>query len=110
MIDRRRFNLIRFRSRAAAGRPGAGAVAAERRAQQDARSWPAQVEAPVYRNVGLANPYSINNEDFRGSIINMFEPLFYYNSNKNEVIPWVATGLENTRRFLLASPSSCATA
>jgi peptide/nickel transport system substrate-binding protein len=58
-----------------------------------------QVEAPVYRNVGQANPYSINNEDFRISIINMFEPLFYYNSNKNEVIPWVATRLENTADF-----------
>ena len=30
-----------------------------------------QAEAPVYRNVGQANPYSINNEDMRGSIINM---------------------------------------
>jgi peptide/nickel transport system substrate-binding protein len=59
-----------------------------------------QAEAPVYRNVGQANPYSINNEDFRGSIINMFEPLFYYNSNKNEVIPWVAQSLENTPDFL----------
>jgi peptide/nickel transport system substrate-binding protein len=56
----------------------------------------AQIEAPVYRNVGLANPYSINNEDFRGSIINTFEALFYYNSNKNEVIPWLATALEHT--------------
>ncbi len=46
-----------------------------------------QVEAPVFRNVGLANPYSLNNEDYRVSIINMFEPLFYYNSNKNEVTP-----------------------
>ena len=53
-----------------------------------------QVEAPVYRNVGLANPYSINNEDYRVSIINMFEPLFYYNSNKNQVIPWLATGFD----------------
>lgn len=51
-----------------------------------------QVEAPVFRNVGLANPYSLNNEDYRVSIINMFEPLFYYNSNKNELIPWLATG------------------
>jgi len=49
-----------------------------------------QAEAPVYRNVGQANPYSINNEDMRGSIINMFEPLFYYNSNKDELIPWLA--------------------
>ena len=55
----------------------------------------AQTEAPVYRNVGLANPYSINNEDFRNSIINSFEPLFYYNSTKNEVIPWLASALEN---------------
>ncbi len=58
-----------------------------------------QVEAPVYRNVGLANPYSINNEDYRVSIINMFEPLFYYNSNKNEVIPWLATGFEYAADF-----------
>lgn len=48
-------------------------------------------EAPVYRNVGMANPYSINNQDYRGSIINMFEPLFYYNSNKDQLIPWLAT-------------------
>lgn len=54
----------------------------------------AQVEAPVYRNVGLANPYSINNQDFRCSIINMFEPLFYYNSNKDEIIPWLAKSLD----------------
>jgi peptide/nickel transport system substrate-binding protein len=59
----------------------------------------AQVEAPVYRNVGLANPYSINNQDFRGSILNMFEPLFYYNSNKNEVIPWLATALDYNEDF-----------
>jgi peptide/nickel transport system substrate-binding protein len=59
----------------------------------------AQTEAPVYRNVGLANPYSLNNEDFRGSIINSFEPLFYYNSNKNEVIPWLATALEHSDDF-----------
>jgi len=58
-----------------------------------------QVEAPVYRNVGLANPYSINNEDYRVSIINMFEPLFYYNSNKNEVIPWLATGFDYAADF-----------
>ena len=63
----------------------------------------AQVEAPVYRNVGQANPYSINNEDFRVSIINMFEPLFYYNSNKNEVIPWIAAA-SRTRRIFPASP------
>ncbi|HEY8596690.1 MAG TPA: ABC transporter substrate-binding protein [Devosiaceae bacterium] len=50
-----------------------------------------QSEAPVYRNVGMANPYSINNQDYRGSIINMFEPLFYYNSNKDQLIPWLAT-------------------
>jgi peptide/nickel transport system substrate-binding protein len=59
----------------------------------------AQTEAPVYRNVGLANPYSINNEDFRNSIINSFEPLFYYNSNKNEVIPWLASALENNADY-----------
>lgn len=59
----------------------------------------AQVEAPVFRSVGQANPYSINNEDFRVSIVNMFEPLFYYNSNKNEVIPWVASALENAPDF-----------
>ena len=58
-----------------------------------------QVEAPVFRNVGLANPYSINNEDYRVSIINMFEPLFYYNSNKNEVIPWLATGFAYNADF-----------
>lgn len=57
------------------------------------------VEAPVYRNVGLANPYSLNNEDFRGSIINMFEPLFYYNSNTNEVIPWLASSHEYAPDF-----------
>lgn len=51
----------------------------------------AQVEAPVFRNVGLANPFSINNEDYRVSIINMFEPLFYYNVTDNSVIPWLAT-------------------
>ena len=59
----------------------------------------ANVEAPVYRNVGLANPYSINNEDYRVSIINMFEPLFYYNSNKNQVIPWLATGFDYAADF-----------
>jgi peptide/nickel transport system substrate-binding protein len=59
----------------------------------------AQTEAPVYRNVGLANPYSINNEDFRNSIINSFEPLFYYNSNTNEVIPWLAIALENNADY-----------
>lgn len=53
-----------------------------------------QTEAPNYRNVGMANPYSINNEDIRGSILNMFEPLFYYNSNKDEIIPWLAESLE----------------
>ena len=58
-----------------------------------------QVEAPVYRNVGLANPSSINNEDYRVSIINMFEPLFYYNSNKNQVIPWLATGFDYAADF-----------
>ncbi len=58
-----------------------------------------QVEAPVFRNVGLANPYSLNNEDYRVSIINMFEPLFYYNSNKNEVIPWLATGFSYNADF-----------
>jgi peptide/nickel transport system substrate-binding protein len=59
----------------------------------------ANVEAPVYRNVGLSNPYSLNNEDFRNSIINMFEPLFYYNSNTNEVIPWLATSLDYAPDF-----------
>src|SRR5918993_5924443 len=59
----------------------------------------ANVEAPVYRNVGLSNPYSLNNEDFRNSIINMFEPLFYYNSNTDEVIPWLATGLDYAPDF-----------
>lgn len=49
-----------------------------------------QTEAPNYRNVGMANPYSINNEDIRGSILNMFEPLFYYNSNEDKLIPWLA--------------------
>ena len=53
-----------------------------------------QTEAPNYRNVGMANPYSINNEDIRGSILNMFEPLFYYNSNEAELIPWLAEGFE----------------
>lgn len=64
-----------------------------------------QVEAPVYRNVGLANPYSINNEDYRVSIINMFEPLFYYNSNKNEVIPWLATGFTYNADFTAVTVS-----
>ena len=81
MIDRRRFNLT-----------SASAAASLLAAPARAQSLPnvprnktlivaANVEAPVYRNVGLANPYSLNNEDFRNSIINMFEPLFYYNSN-----------------------------
>ncbi len=29
----------------------------------------------------------------------MFEPLFYYNSNKNEVIPWLATGFSYNADF-----------
>lgn len=53
----------------------------------------AQVEAPVFRNVGLANPFSINNEDYRVSIINMFEPLFYYNVTDNSVIPVAGHGV-----------------
>lgn len=56
-------------------------------------------EAPVYRNVGMANPYSINNQDYRGSIINMFEPLFYYNSNKDQLIPWLAIGFKYSPDF-----------
>jgi peptide/nickel transport system substrate-binding protein len=51
-------------------------------------------EAPNYRNVGLANPYAINDDDLRGSIINSFEPLFYYNPNTGEEIPWLATGYD----------------
>ena len=58
-----------------------------------------QTEAPNYRNVGMANPYSINNEDIRGSILNMFEPLFYYNSNKDELIPWLAESFEYNDDF-----------
>lgn len=58
-----------------------------------------QAEAPVYRNVGLANPYSLNNEDFRGSIINMFEPLFYYDANRNTIIPWLATEIVDAPDF-----------
>ncbi|WP_226781532.1 ABC transporter substrate-binding protein [Oceaniglobus trochenteri] len=58
-----------------------------------------QTEAPNYRNVGIANPYTINNEDIRGSILNMFEPLFYYNSNKDELIPWLAEGFEYNDDF-----------
>jgi peptide/nickel transport system substrate-binding protein len=54
-------------------------------------------EAPNYRNVGLANPYAINNDDLRGSIINSFEPLFYYNSAKGEEIPWLATAYEYSK-------------
>jgi len=99
MIDRRRFNLT-----------SASAAASLLAAQALAQSLPnvprnktlivaANVEAPVYRNVGLANPYSLNNEDFRNSIINMFEPLFYYNSNTNEVIAWLATSLDYAPDF-----------
>ncbi|MET2832900.1 ABC transporter substrate-binding protein [Mesorhizobium shangrilense] len=51
-------------------------------------------EAPTYRNVGQANPYSINIDDMRGSIINMFEPLFYYNTITDKLIPWLAKSLE----------------
>ena len=58
-----------------------------------------QAEAPVYRNVGMANPYSINNEDIRGAILNMFEPLFYYNSIEDKVIPWLATGYKYNKDF-----------
>ncbi len=62
-----------------------------------------QAEAPVYRNVGMANPYSINNEDIRGAILNMFEPLFYYNSMQDKVIPWLATGYEYNEDFTAIS-------
>lgn len=58
-----------------------------------------QAEAPVYRNVGMANPYSINNEDIRGSILNMFEPLFYYNSFEDKIIPWLAKSYEYNDDF-----------
>lgn len=58
-----------------------------------------QSEAPNFRNVGMANPYTINNQDIRGSILNMFEPLFYYNSNTDELIPWLATGFEYNDDF-----------
>lgn len=58
-----------------------------------------QTEAPNYRNVGVANPYTINNQDIRGSILNMFEPLFYYNSNTDELIPWLAESFEYNDDF-----------
>ncbi len=51
-----------------------------------------QAEAPVYRNVGVANPYAVNNQDLRGSIVNMFEPLFYFNAADDKAVPWLATG------------------
>ncbi len=58
-----------------------------------------QSEAPNFRNVGNANPYTFNNEDIRGSILNMFEPLFYYNSNRDELIPWLAEGFAYNADF-----------
>lgn len=58
-----------------------------------------QTEAPNFRNVGMANPYTINNQDIRGSILNMFEPLFYYNSLKDELIPWLAESFEYNDDF-----------
>lgn len=58
-----------------------------------------QAEAPNFRNVGMANPYSFSNEDIRGSILNMFEPLFYYNSNRDELIPWLAESFEYNDDF-----------
>ena len=101
MLDRRTFNAacrLGDRARAAAPMAAFGQTPANV-ARNKTLIVAGQVEAPVYRNVGQANPYSINNEDFRVSIINMFEPLFYYNSNKNEVIPWVASSLENAPDF-----------
>ena len=90
MINRRRFNLL---STTAVALLLAAPALAQTNPPNVARNKTlivaANVEAPVYRNVGLANPYSLNNEDFRNSILNMFEPLFYYNSNTNEVIPWL---------------------
>ena len=50
---------------------------------------PWDVNGPVFRNVGLANPFSVNIEDIRGSILNAFEALFYYNIQKDELTPWL---------------------
>lgn len=100
MINRRRFNLL---STTAVALLLAAPALAQTNPPNVARNKTlivaANVEAPVYRNIGLANPYSLNNEDFRNSILNMFEPLFYYNSNTNQVIPWLATGMEYTPDF-----------
>jgi len=100
MMDRRTFNRLAASALALARGSGAALAQAPTTVPRNRTFIIAHsVEAPVFRNVGLVNPYSINNEDFRGSIINSFEPLFYFNSNKNEVIPWLATGLEYNDDF-----------
>lgn len=43
-----------------------------------------------FRGVGIANPFMAGN-DIRHGIHNLFEPLFYYNSLENDLVPWLAT-------------------
>lgn len=46
--------------------------------------------APQFRNPGQLNPYLPSNQTFRWSGAPIMEPLFYYNSLKDELIPWLA--------------------
>jgi peptide/nickel transport system substrate-binding protein len=71
-MKRRTFNLLAVSALALSLSGAAFAQSPANVARDKTLIVAAQTEAPVYRNVGLANPYSINNEDFRCSIINPF--------------------------------------
>ena len=55
---------------------------------------PWNVNGPVFRNVGLGNPFSINEQDIRGSILQSFEALFYFNIQENKLVPWLGETFE----------------
>lgn len=55
--------------------------------------------APQFRNPGQLNPYLPSNLTFRWSGGPIMEPLFYYNSLRDELIPWVAESFEYNEDF-----------
>lgn len=55
--------------------------------------------APQFRNPGQLNPYLPSNLTFRWSGGPIMEPLFYYNSLRDEIIPWVAEGFQYNDDF-----------
>lgn len=55
--------------------------------------------APAFRNPGQMNPYQPSNLTFRWSGGSIMEPLFYYSSLQDKIIPWLAESFEYNDDF-----------